>query len=108
MKILQVVYSLAPGGAERFVVDLTNQLSKSDELMLVTFLKDEDFFLSLLSKDVNYSCLNQPRGFKINIIFLLEKIIKKFKPDIIHCHLSTIFYLAPLATPIFQHTQLQI
>ena len=31
MKILQITYSLASGGAERFVVDLCNELAKNKD-----------------------------------------------------------------------------
>ena len=39
MKILQIIFSLSPGGAERFVVDLSNELSKNNDVILLT-LKD--------------------------------------------------------------------
>ena len=35
MKILQLHYSLAPGGAERFVVDLSNRLSNNPDNVVI-------------------------------------------------------------------------
>ena len=52
MKILQITIFLAPGGAERFVVDLSNELSKNNDVTLMT-LKDD----SVDSKNRNfYKC----------------------------------------------------
>lgn len=35
MKILEIVETLAPGGGQRFVVDLSNELSKKTKLQYV-------------------------------------------------------------------------
>ena len=40
MKILQISFSLSSGGAERFVVDLSNELGKTNDVTLLT-LKDD-------------------------------------------------------------------
>ena len=40
MRILQINICLASGGAERFVVDLCNELSKNNDVTLLT-LKDD-------------------------------------------------------------------
>ena len=42
MKILQLTYSLSSGGGERFVVDLSNELSKENEVILVQILSNEN------------------------------------------------------------------
>ena len=40
MRILEVLFTLQSGGAERFVVDLSNEMSKANEVILLT-LKDD-------------------------------------------------------------------
>ena len=40
MKILEVIFNLSPGGAERFVVDLSNELAMTDEVILLAINKD--------------------------------------------------------------------
>lgn len=68
MKIVELITFLAGGGAERFVVDLSNQLVKENETYLVTILDDKketevrNFFRSEVSDSVHYfqmvsSCL---------------------------------------------------
>ena len=42
MKILQLTYSLTAGGGERFVVDLSNELSKNNEVILVQILSNNN------------------------------------------------------------------
>ena len=68
MRILQVVYHLASGGAERFVVDLSNELSKENEVYLVTINDDTKLnyshYKSELSSNVKYRCLRCKKGYK--------------------------------------------
>ena len=40
MKILQITFSLSFGGLERFIVDLSNELGKTNDVTLLT-LKDD-------------------------------------------------------------------
>ena len=103
MKVLQIIPSLASGGAERLVVDLCNELANQGiEVYLCTVqnpnLNDYGFYLKELNASVHFSTLNQTKGFKIlNIIKLLREI-QRINPDIIHAHLSIMlyFYVLPL------------
>ena len=57
MKILEVIFSLGSGGAEQFVVDLSNELSSKHEVVLLT-LKDDsvenrDFYKNKLNNEEN-------------------------------------------------------
>lgn len=36
MKIIELQFNLSSGGAERFTVDLSNQLSNTDDVTLIT------------------------------------------------------------------------
>ena len=40
MKIIQIIYSLCPGGAEKFVVDLSNQLATMGHDVTLCMLRD--------------------------------------------------------------------
>jgi glycosyltransferase involved in cell wall biosynthesis len=96
MKILQFIYELVPGGAERFVVDLTNQLSKSNDVALFT-LRDDDlgnsgFYVPEIDKKVRYINLKIKPGFNPALILAFYRILKNEKPDIVHCHLNLVNY----------------
>lgn len=67
MKILQITFGLNPGGAERFVVDLSNELVKKHEVILLTLMDDQlepekaQFYRFDLNKRVQYKNLGIKR-----------------------------------------------
>ena len=90
MKILQITFSLSSGGAERFTVDLCNELSKTNEVILVT-VKDEkvnadnrQFYKFALSSRVRYVNLGMSDGFSLKTMWNIYKIIKEIGPDVVH------------------------
>lgn len=94
MKILQIIFSLSSGGAERFVVDLSNELSKTNEVTLLT-LKDDtvdaekrNFYKFDLSSNVKYINLGLADGIHVSYPLKIYKVIKSIKPDIVHLHLQ--------------------
>ncbi len=104
MKILEVIFSLAPGGAERFVVDLSNELSKSNNVTLLTLKDDKldadyrNFYKFDLSNKVTYVNLGLPDGFSIKSQFRVFQLIKKINPDVVHINDKNIskFIVLPL------------
>jgi len=102
MKILQIIPSLASGGAERFVVDLCNELSAQGEdvylcIILNPNVADYGFYLPELNKSVHFISLNQNKGFRLKKLWLLYKVLQDVKPNIIHSHLSVLLYVYALA-----------
>ena len=97
MRILQIIPSLGSGGAERFAVDLCNEMrEQGQEVYLCTIQNpneaDYGFYLHELNKEVNFVSLYQAKGFRWQNIFKLKKWIDKINPDIIHLHLSAFLY----------------
>ncbi len=96
MKILEVIPSLSSGGAERFTVDLCNELSKNNDVYLVLlFSLDDDklaFYKNDISHRVNVISLDKQKGFDYKIPFKLYNLVKKIEPDIVHTHLAAILY----------------
>jgi len=102
MKILQIIYSLSSGGAECFVVDLSNELVKQGHEVSLCILNDDrvgtnGFYINELSKDVRYVSLKLKEGFSLSKIFSLYTLIKQIKPEIIHCHHNLINYIFPIS-----------
>jgi glycosyltransferase involved in cell wall biosynthesis len=100
MKILQITYNLGSGGAERLVVDLSNELSKIHEVLVLTMLDDtineNDFLKSELNTNISYICAKEKRGFFPGKIIRLYKIVKEISPDIVHFHgKGLIFFFIP-------------
>lgn len=101
MKILQVSYSLTSGGGERFVVDLSNELSKNKEykVTLLTIVDDTPLanrhYLNELSKEVKYVNLKVRSGLNIKAFIKIFTFIKQTKPDIVHIHCSDLLFYMP-------------
>lgn len=96
MKILEVIPSLNSGGAERFVVDLSNFLVQKNDVCLITLYEltgPDKFYLADLNKKVNVKSLNKKTGFDISLIRKIQKVISEFKPDVIHSHIRAFDYL---------------
>lgn len=103
MKILEVVFNLSPGGAERFVVDLSNELSKTNEVTLLA-IKDDSinpefslFYKSELSNRVTYKNLDIAKGYSLSIIRKVYKAIKQESARIVHIHGEAMPYYCILA-----------
>lgn len=106
MRILQITFSLSSGGGERFVVDLSNELSKTENVVLVQILSNDDManahYLPDLSSKVKYLNLGFKKGVSLGVLIELFCIIKKEKPDVVNAHctllpivLASFFYRKP-------------
>lgn len=69
MKILQIIYGLGPAGAERFVVDLSNELAKQgNEVTLYVFDDNGNngFYKNEISNNISYISAKIPTGFRFS------------------------------------------
>ncbi|MBR5105890.1 MAG: glycosyltransferase [Alistipes sp.] len=99
MKIVQIIPQLASGGAERFVVDLANELSLQHDIVLVVsfaFTEQNAFYLPEVSDRVKVCSLNKKLGFDSAYLYRLYKIIKKERPDTVHTHVESFAHFALL------------
>lgn len=112
MKILQIIYSLCSGGAERFVVDLSNNLSQNpdDEIILLVVNSLDDskaaHYLPDVNKKVKVRSVNG-KGLTPSSLFGIYKAIKYEKPDIVHLHSNMILIYLPILLGVrtkFVHT----
>ena len=97
MKILQIIPSLGSGGAERFVVDLCNELSHQGEDVCLCIVQnpeesDYGFYLPDLDPSVKFISLQQSKGFSFKNIKLFHQVIQEIKPNVIHGHLGVLLY----------------
>lgn len=101
MRILQIVFSLSQGGAQRFVVDTCNELVKdhNNEVFLLTTDDDKKssntHYRALLSNEVNYINLGAKSLLTFKSIAGVYKAIKRIKPDIVHIHCSAVLIYLP-------------
>ncbi len=96
-KILQIIPSITDGGAERFVVDLSNEFAGKGHKVIICSLyglKERDsFFRNIIDDTITVVPLDKKQGFDKSLIKKLKKLIKREQPDIIHTHLRSINYL---------------
>lgn len=95
--ILHIIYNLGPGGAERMLVSVVAELKEYRNIIVT--LEDVNHFKEELQCD-DYVCLNMrsPQLFPLAAI-KLRKIIRQYKPDIVHSHLFWPTLIARLGTP---------
>ena len=99
MRVVQIIPQLASGGAERFVVDLSNELSLRHDVILVVShsLTDQNaFYLPEVSERVKVYSLNKKSGFDTTYLYRLYKTIKKESPDVVHTHVASFAHFALL------------
>lgn len=92
MRILEVAFHLAPGGVERFVVDLSNELAKKHDVTLLV-LRDESinnghgtFYKNEISSVVHYQNLGLKPGLRLMDWWKIWNSIRTINPEIVHFH----------------------
>jgi len=96
MKIVQLIYSLSSGGAERFVVDLSNELARQGHDVHIVIFRDNpgaEFYRPLIENGVKFHNMGIKEGFGLLRVFKVIKTLHSMAPDIVHCHLNVVPYI---------------
>jgi len=98
MKIMHILPSLYTGGAEKFCIDLCNELSKNeqDEIYLCSLEELDDrqeIMYKKIGTNVNFFSMHK-RGKNPSIAFDIKRMLKEIKPDITHTHLRAQLFSA--------------
>lgn len=100
MRILECIHSLRPGGAERLLVDLSNELSLEHEVIILTLKnrdsQNENFYKNEILPRVRFVSLGFEDGFHLSYLFRVYKTIKSLKPDVVHLHCILQYLLLPV------------
>lgn len=99
LRVVQIVPSLAPGGAERMVVHLATELARRGHHTSVISLFDRlgtDLEEALEMARVPVIYLGKKRGFNPWILAQLTSAVKKLNPDVVHTHQYILGYALPL------------
>lgn len=104
MKIFQIIPHLGSGGAERFVVDLSNELSKMghDVILCTLYILEGPygFYRTDISPAVRTISLNKKPGLSVKAVIKFIQLVHREKPDVIHSHINALQYSA--ISQIFQ------
>jgi glycosyltransferase involved in cell wall biosynthesis len=110
MKIVEVITAIGCGGAEHFIIDLSNQLAKEHNVCLITLLDDENdsatrnFYRSEISSNIQYVNLKLPHGLKFSSQWKVYGYLRRLKPDVIHIHLVPSLKYCALAVGLLSIT----
>ncbi len=96
MKIMHILPSLYTGGAEKFCIDICNELAKNtnDTIYLCSLEKLNDkqqIMYQKIGKNVHFISMNKV-GKHPTLMFDIYKMLKDIKPDITHTHLRAQVY----------------
>lgn len=94
MRIMHIIPSLYLGGAEKFSVDLCNELSLENNVYLCVLDKIENTMVlkKQVHANVKVISLNKTKSFSFSTVWNLYQLVKKLQPDIIHTHLRALIY----------------
>lgn len=93
MRVLQIIDSLNPGGAERVAVNIANALAKNIDGSFLCATREEGILKSSIDSSVIYYFLKKKSIVDIREIVNLNKFLRNNKIDLIHAH-STSFFIA--------------
>ncbi len=94
MKILQIVPALIVGGAERFVVELSDELvNQGHDCTILTFYVFDDRMPLKTSERVKQDTILKQRGLDLALFLKVYQYIKRNKFDAVHVHVSAIKYI---------------
>ncbi len=98
MKIMHILPSLYTGGAEKFCIDVCNELARNreNEVYLCSLEKMNDrqrIMFDKIGPDVHFLSMNKV-GKHPTLMFDIYKMLREIKPDIVHTHLRAQVYAA--------------
>lgn len=92
MRIVQLIDTLVPGGAERMAVNYANELSDSLQFSGLVATRYAGDLVSQISKNVNYLCLAKKSTIDFKALFLFRKYLVENRVTIIHAHSTSFFF----------------
>lgn len=89
MKILHIIPQLHGGGAEKFCIDLCNELSKEHDVTVCSLFDIEEhmFMAKTLNPNVKIITFHKKLGFDIRMFFKIYTLVKNGQYDVINTHL---------------------
>ncbi|MEO8236835.1 MAG: glycosyltransferase [Flavobacterium sp.] len=91
MRVVQIIDSLAVGGAERMAVNYANALAKKITFSGLIATRKEGVLKNQIGSDVPYLFLNKKKKLDLRAVFKLRNFIIKNRVDVIHAHSSSFF-----------------
>lgn len=100
-RVIIVIPTLGNGGGERMAVTIAEHIDPTKvEILFVVLYPEQNTANERRAKEKGLKIvhLNKRQGIDISVLKPLRKLIKRFKPDVIHTHLHVVPYVL-LASP---------
>lgn len=97
MKILQIIPTFDSGGAEHFVLELSNELCHQGhyvEVLLLYDVSEDNALRKALNPQIKVYTLHKTKGFEPRLFFAVNNFIRHRSYDVVHCHVGAIKYVA--------------
>ena len=92
LKILHIITNTELGGAQKVCIDLCRSAAAAGNSVAVASMAGGDLWEQLPERGLQFKLKNMVKPIKpkkdIFVFFELKKVIKQFKPDVIHLHSS--------------------
>ncbi len=92
LRVLQVIDSLSPGGAEKMAINLANSLADRIEFSGLCTTRKEGLLKSQITSGIHYIFLEKKRAHDFKAILKLHRYVIKNRIEILHAH-GTSFFL---------------
>jgi glycosyltransferase involved in cell wall biosynthesis len=96
MKVMQMVDSLSIGGTERMSVNIANALSDAQIANTLLVSREGHELAGFMNNPGNISYLSKRSRFDLKTFLKVNRSIKSSRPDVLHCHSSSVYWGALL------------
>ena len=101
MKIIQLIDTLNPGGAERMCVNIANVLHNNGYDVQVCTTRNEGILKKYLNPEIKIHSLKKKNSFDLITFWEFLKILRQEETDIIHAHSTSVFWA--VSAKLFRH-----
>ncbi|MCS5488984.1 glycosyltransferase family 4 protein [Algoriphagus limi] len=92
MKILQLVDTLYPGGAERMAVNLANYLKEKEVNNLLVVSRSSGKLADFVKNPDQVKLLHKRSTLDLKAFLKLFRLVNQFQPNVIHAHGTSIYW----------------
>ncbi|EAZ96229.1 glycosyl transferase, group 1 family protein [Flavobacteria bacterium BAL38] len=92
IRVVQLIDSLEPGGAERMAVTIANDLVNKIQFSGLVVTRSEGDLKKSIGENVFYAFLNKKKAIDLNALLRCKRFLKENKVSHIHAHGSSYFF----------------
>lgn len=101
MRIVEVIDSLRPGGAERMTLDLASALQGRGHVVRLVCLRTSGDWGKLAAEmGIEVAAIEKPEGFSIAALHRMVGLFRRWQPDVVHTHNPLVHHYGSLAAKL--------